>query len=141
MFAMRERRGLDLIAVVAVGGVIGALGRYAIVVALPHTAGTFPSGTFAVNVVGCALIGVLLVYSLEVWPPHRYTRLFLGTGVLGGFTTFSAYALETRDLLADGHRGMAAAYALGSLAAGLLAVRVATVATRRLTGTNREGSG
>ena len=68
---------------------------------------------------------MVLVYSRAVWPPHRYTRLFLCTGVLGGFTTFSATSEQGRSLLADGDTLLAGGYLFGTLAACLVAVAVA----------------
>jgi fluoride ion exporter CrcB/FEX len=89
------------------------------------------NGDFLVNLVGCVFIGMVLVYSRAVWPPHRYTRLFLCTGVLDGITTFSASHWNPAT-----SRGRtpptAATYTLSSLAVGLVTVRAATVTTCRL---------
>ena len=84
---------------VAAGGVIGALARHGAGVALPTAAGAFPLTTFAVNVVGCALMGALVAALARTPGAHPLLRPFLGTGVLGGFTTFSAFAVETVELL------------------------------------------
>ncbi|WP_063836934.1 fluoride efflux transporter CrcB [Phaeacidiphilus oryzae] len=116
------RRQLDILAVIALGGGLGSIARYGIARALPTEAGGFPWATFVANVGGCLLIGLLMVYVLEVWAPSRYRRPFLGVGFLGGFTTFSTYVVETRGLLATGHFSMADAYALSSLVAGLAAI-------------------
>ena len=107
---------------IAIGGALGSLARWGLAAALPHQPGAFPWATFLENVSGCLLIGALMVLLAEVWPPSRYLRPFLGIGVLGGYTTFSTYMLDTRALLVTGHPGAAAAYLLGSLAAGLAAV-------------------
>lgn len=114
----------DILLVVAAGGVLGSLARWAVAQALPHSGRQFPWATFSVNVVGCGLIGALMLLEEEVWAPSRYRRPFLRTGVLGGFTTFSAYGLETHALLLAGVAAVAALYVLGSLAAGLAAVRL-----------------
>lgn len=125
-------RDRDVALAVAAGGALGAAGRYGVNVLLPHTAGTFPWATFLVNVTGCLLVGVLMVCVVEAFRPHALVRPFLGTGVLGGWTTFSAYAVEARDLLAGGHPATAAAYLGGSLVAGLAATWLAVRVTRRV---------
>jgi fluoride exporter len=119
----------QVLAVVAAGGALGALARWAVVEALPHSRGSFPWATLLTNVLGCFLIGVLMVVVIERLPDQRLVRPFLGTGILGGFTTFSTYAVDTRTLLAADRPVLAAAYLLGTLVVGLLAV----VAGLRLT--------
>jgi CrcB protein len=91
-----------VLGVVAVGGALGALGRYGLAVALPHRPGTVPWSTFLTNITGCLLIGVLMVLVTEVWAAHRLLRPFLGTGILGGYTTFSTYAVEVQQLVTSG---------------------------------------
>lgn len=118
----RRDRQRDVVAAIALGGGLGSTARYLIATALPVRPGHFPWSTFLINMAGCFALGVLMVFVLEIWPPHRYARPFLGIGVLGGFTTFSTFAVETRGLVAHGAWGLAAAYALGSLAGGLAAV-------------------
>src|SRR3954463_13718444 len=78
----------------AAGGVLGALARWGIGAALPHDAGSWPWATLLVNVTGCALIGVLLAVLLARFPAHPWLRPFLATGVLGGYTTFSTFAVD-----------------------------------------------
>jgi fluoride exporter len=107
--------------VIAAGGAVGALARYGVGLLLPHGAGTFPLGTFLVNVVGCLLIGVLVVVVTEWTQAHPLVRPFLVTGILGGFTTFSTYAVDSERLLADGRVGTAVAYLVGTLAAAVVA--------------------
>lgn len=120
-------RDLDVLAVIAAGGVVGSLGRWGIASALPHRGTGYPWATFLENVTGCLLLGVLMWFVVEVWIVGRYVRPFLGVGVLGGFTTFSTFSVETTGLLRDGAVGMAALYVVGSVLAGLLAVRVGRV--------------
>lgn len=111
-----------VLAAIAVGGGLGSIARYGVGRLLPTRPGDFPWGTFAVNVLGCFLIGVLMVLISEVWSAHRLVRPFLGVGVLGGFTTFSTYASETRALLTPGSAATALAYLFGTLLCALLAV-------------------
>jgi len=131
------RAQAPVLAVVALGGGLGALARYGLAQALPTPPGGFPWSTFVTNVLGCFLIGVLMVLITEVWSAHRLLRPFLGTGVLGGFTTFSTYAVEIRGLLRPGEVPLAFAYLAGTLAAALLAVILAVWLTRKLTGAVR----
>lgn len=113
--------GLVLL-VVAAGGAAGALGRWA-ATTLFIEAGGFPWTTFTVNVVGSFLLAWLglrpVVRRHPLWWPA------LGPGVLGGFTTLSAYSEQTRALLASGATGVATAYVAGTLLACLAAVAVA----------------
>ena len=119
-----------MVAVIAAGGLTGALARYGLVRAWPAPAGGFPWATFVINVFGCLLIGVLSVLVSEVWAAHRLVRPFLGTGLLGGFTTFSGYAEQTRALLAAGRAAVAFGYLGGTVGAALVAVELGVVATR-----------
>lgn len=121
---MRPR--LDVLGVVAAGGVAGTLARHAATVVL----GASPLATFAVNVVGCLLIGVLTGLMNEVWAGRRLLRPFLGTGVLGGFTTFSGYAIDAQQLLAAGRFVVAVVYVGGTVVAALVAVSIGTTLTR-----------
>jgi CrcB protein len=127
---VRTRR--DILMVIAAGGALGAAARYGLARSLPHSPGEFPWSTLITNVAGCLAIGVLLVLVVEHLPASRLVRPFFGTGLLGGFTTFSTYAVDTRALLADGRPAFAAAYLLGTLVLGLVAVLVGLRATERL---------
>lgn len=117
-----------VLAVIAAGGALGSLARYGVNVALPYSGG-FPLSTFGENVVGCFVLGALLVVLTEQRHPHRLVRPFLGTGVLGGFTTFSTYAVDsvTRDSAA-----VAALYLVGTLVLALAASWAGVAVTRRL---------
>ena len=117
---------------IAAGGALGSLGRWAVTQAVPTAPWRIPWGTWVENVSGGLALGVLMVFVLEVWPPRRYLRPFLGVGVLGGYTTFSTYMLDTRTLLADGHVVAAAGYLFGTLIAGLLAVAAGVLLARVL---------
>lgn len=109
---------------VGLGGGLGSICRYLLGSALLQASGQgrFPLGTLAVNVIGCLLAGLLagLVQRHELLDAQA--RLFLFTGLLGGFTTFSAFGLETVQLLRQGQTATAALYAGASLACGLAAV-------------------
>ena len=123
----------DVTLAIALGGALGAIARYGVGAAWPPAPGTFPWSTFAINVTGCLLIGVLMVVLTEVaGHPHRLARPFLGIGVLGGFTTFSTYTAEAQRLIADGHTLSALVYLLGTVAAALVAVQIGVVAARLL---------
>lgn len=130
--AETKPREWDLLAAVAVGGVLGAEARYGIGLALPHEAGQFPWATVLINASGCFLIGILMVVLLELIRPHRLARPFLGTGVLGGYTTFSTFAMDAHQLLVAHRLGPAALYVVLTLVCGAVAVRLATVLTRIL---------
>lgn len=112
----------DVLAVISAGGALGSLARWGVGELLPWSGTGLPWATFVENVSGGFLLGALMVFVLDVWPPHRYLRPFLGVGLLGGYTTFSTAMLESRDLLAVGEVGTAFAYLAGSLLAGLVAV-------------------
>jgi fluoride exporter len=120
----------SVLGVIALGGGLGALARYGLTQLFPIQPGRFPWATFVTNVLGCLLIGVLMVLVIEVWAAHRLVRPFLGVGVLGGFTTFSTYAVEIRDLLRPGTVGLAFAYLAGTLLAAMFAVLVGVWGTR-----------
>ena len=133
----RRRERAPVLGAVALGGGLGALGRYGLAELWPTGPHTFPWATFITNVSGCLLIGVLMVLISEVWAVHRLIRPFLGVGVLGGFTTFSTYAAETRALLAPGTVWIAFAYLAGTLLAAMLAVIAGGWLTRAATGAGR----
>jgi fluoride exporter len=114
-------RSWDLLLIIAAGGAAGSVARWAVARALPTADGGFPWATFAVNVAGGLALGALMVLVVDLWRPHRFVRPFLGVGALGGFTTFSTYVLDVRDLVGD-HPATALAYTAGTLAVGLAAV-------------------
>jgi CrcB protein len=126
------------VAVVSMGGALGALARWALETAAPASPGGFPWTTFAINVAGALLMGVLVVVVTEVRQAHPLVRPFLGVGVLGGFTTFSSYAVEAQQLLAGRHLATAGLYLIATVLAVLAAVALAMAVTRRV-GTGRFG--
>lgn len=125
----RRSQGVVLV-VVAAGGALGALARYGLAQGLPGRAGHIPWATFVTNVSGCFAIGVLMVAVTEIWTAHRLLRPFLGVGVLGGFTTFSTYVNEIRELMRPETIVAAACYLAGTLICALLATLAAMWLTR-----------
>ncbi|GAA1915357.1 hypothetical protein GCM10009737_15950 [Nocardioides lentus] len=112
-----------LAAAVALGGALGAVGRWAAVALTPGETG-FPWTTFTINVTGSfalALVPAALV-AVTSRRRHALAAAFLGPGVMGGWTTLSAYAEQTRSLLERGHPVTAGVYVAGTLAACLAAV-------------------
>jgi fluoride exporter len=111
------------LSLVALGGAVGSVLRYLMVAAIGA-----PWGTAAVNVLGSLMIGVLFIWlgAREGW------QLFLMTGLLGGFTTFSAFSLDTLKLIDAGQTVQAATYVLTSVALSLAAVAVGAVLARGL---------
>lgn len=128
-----DRFQLATLGVIALGGGLGALARYGLSVWWSTPAGAFPWDTFAVNLIGCFLIGVLMVLLTEVWQAPRLLRPFAGVGVLGGFTTFSSYAVEVHVLIRTSSAALAFAYLAATLVGALAAVAVG-MGTARLGG-------
>ena len=116
---------------VALGGAAGSVGRYALGLRLAGSG--WPQATFAANIFGGLLIGVLAgLLAVRTGEGAERLRLLLQVGVLGGFTTFSAYSLETALMIERRAYGGAAIYALGSVVASLLAVGLGLAVSRRL---------
>jgi len=117
---------------VALGGAIGACARYLTGTLIYRVvpAGTFPWGTFAVNVIGCAVFGVLagLIDQRELVGPAG--RTFLLTGLLGGFTTFSTFAFENVEMISAGQYGRLALNVIGQVLLGLAALWVGAALVR-----------
>jgi CrcB protein len=127
-----DRGELDLLLACSAGGVLGAWARCAIGRALPHPAGGFPWSTVLINVSGCLLIGALMVVLLELTTPHRLARPFLGVGLLGGYTTYSTFAVDAERLLLAHRAGLALGYVAATVVGGALAVWLSTSVTLRL---------
>lgn len=105
---------------VGLGGAIGSMLRYAI--SLLVTVKQFPYGTFIVNIAGSFIIGAVLALSLKNDMFSNNWKIFLATGICGGFTTFSAFAAENMALLQSGKYGIAFIYIMASLLLGIAAV-------------------
>jgi len=115
------------------GGAIGAGFRYHVgYVALRQLGAAFPFGTWIVNLLGGLLMGVLAGVVARVPIDGEPLRLFLGVGVLGGFTTFSAFSLETFNMLSRGDYAIAGAYAVSSVAGSVLMLFLGVALTRML---------
>lgn len=111
------------ILLIGVAGLIGTLGRYWLSDIVARRYGeTFPLGTLVVNLVGCFLAGLLFYLLQERFPINQTLRTVIMIGFLGGFTTFSAYGLQTFMLLRDGEFAFAALNLIVSNVVGLLLV-------------------
>ena len=121
------------LAAIAVGGSLGTLARYATDRSLVPAPLGFPWPTFAVNVAGSFVLGLIVTLVVERWPPTRFVRPFAAIGFCGGFTTFSTLAVEATQRAQHGRVGLAVAYVVASLVAGVLAATVGmTLARGRL---------
>ena len=118
---------------VALGGAFGSVARYLLNVLATRVLGPgFPYGTFAANLIGGLLMGVLIgVLAHRGGADQERWRLLLGVGVLGGFTTFSSYSLEVARMIETRSYGQALGYSLGSVALAVGAVFVGLMLTRR----------
>jgi len=130
---MTQRVRPDVLAVIALGGIVGATARYGLARALPTSPGRFPWATFWTNMSGSFVLGFLLVVLLDRARSHRLLRPFLATGILGAYTTMSTYLVETAVLIKDGHATVGVAYALASVVVGLLLAFAGMVGARQLT--------
>jgi CrcB protein len=123
---------MNMLVCVALGGAIGAVSRYWISSQVHGVVGgTFPGGTLAVNVLGCAVLGALVQVMAQIWSPSGEMRAFLTVGLLGALTTFSAFSLEVVLMLERGDWFNAGAYVIlsvilcvGALMATMLSLRL-----------------
>lgn len=119
---------------VAIGGALGSVTRYGVGLLLPVSTGKFAWATFLVNLVGSFLIGVayVLIVQKQSWSPEM--RLWVMTGFLGGFTTFSSFSLEALQLWQQGQILQALIYIVSSVVCCLLAVGLAVALTQKFLG-------
>lgn len=117
---------------VFMGGALGTVARAVLELLANPDPGHWPWPTFTVNVVGAFLLGYFSTRLLERLPLSSYRRPLLGTGLCGGLTTFSTMQVETLRMLEHHHYGLAIAYTAASIAAGLLAIYLATTLVRRV---------
>ena len=125
---------LRIAGAVAAGGILGSAARWMLVVAIPWRPPAVPTATLIVNLVGCLLIGVLLTWWTEGTPPAWWVRPFAAVGFVGGFTTFSTFAVEGVRLVDAGAVGTAVTYTIGSVVLGLLLVHIGSYGARRALG-------
>ncbi|MDT4933215.1 MAG: fluoride exporter [Pseudonocardiales bacterium] len=123
-------RPWGVLAAIAIGGVIGSEARYGVGELVPHSGRQFPWATLVINASGSLLIGALMVLIFELTAPHRLARPFLGVGVLGGYTTFSTFAVDVQRLLLAHRAATALEYVLATVVACLAAVWLAAGTTR-----------
>ncbi|OHB26516.1 MAG: camphor resistance protein CrcB [Phenylobacterium sp. RIFCSPHIGHO2_01_FULL_69_31] len=125
---------MQTLLLVAAGGATGAVARYLLgVQAMRSLGGGWPYGTFAANILGGLLMGLLAgVLAMRGGADQEKWRLLLGVGVLGGFTTFSAYSLEVALMIERRAYGQAALYSLGSVLLSVLALFAGLLLMRRL---------
>jgi CrcB protein len=114
---------------ISVGGVVGALARYFLQHVWPHQPAGFPWATFVINVSGSLCIGVLMALIEELPVGSRLVRPFIGVGILGGFTTFSTYAVDIQQSLGLAAARTALVYLAGTLVAALVAVWIGNTVT------------
>jgi len=108
---------------IALGGALGSICRYWLSTAVQRFASPFfPYGTFAVNVLGCLIFGIIVGAARQRFVLGPSERAFLLIGILGGFTTFSSYGLDTYTLFRGGHAGLGLLNAVGQMVIGLSAV-------------------
>ena len=118
----------------ALGGAVGALARWGVAEALPSSPGGWPWATLLVNVTGCLLLGALSEGLVLRAPEVSWPRPFVGVGVLGGYTTYSAFAVEVVQLVESGAALGAGGYVVASVVGGIAAVAAGTLAAHRLLG-------
>ena len=107
---------MGMILSIAAGGAVGATARYLVSTQITHAVGPgFPWGILVVNILGCFIMGVIAELAALTWNMSPEMRAFLTTGVLGGFTTFSAFALDTAVLTERGDLVNAMTYVAGSV--------------------------
>jgi CrcB protein len=122
-----------MIWLIALGGAVGSVSRFLVGPAIQRAFGfTFPFGTLFINVVGSFILGVVAATAIEGGSLSPNGRAFLGIGFCGGFTTFSAFSLETVALLEGGQVGRASAYVIASVALSVSAAFLGLVAARQV---------
>ena len=117
---------------VFLGGGLGSGLRYLVTIAMNQYSKVLPFGTFAVNMIGCLLIGLVLGYAQKENTLTSNQTLLLATGFCGGFTTFSAFASENLELIRNGELFNFSIYAIGSVFAGMLLILIGYLLVNKL---------
>jgi CrcB protein len=118
----------------ALGGALGALARWGVATALSGSPGSWPWATLLVNLTGCLAIGMLFAVLAARFPASPWLRPFLAVGVLGGYTTYSAFAVEVVRMIEAGVAVAAAGYVVASVLGGVLAVAAGVLLGRTVAG-------
>ena len=117
---------------VFLGGGLGSGLRYLVTIAMNQYSKVLPFGTFAVNMIGCLLIGLVLGYAQKENTLTSNQTLLLATGFCGGFTTFSAFASENLELIRNGELFNFSIYAIGSVFVGMLLILISYLLVNKL---------
>ena len=126
---------LSILLLVFLGGGIGSCARHLVNLTAMRAMGMgFPWGTITVNIIGSAIMGIIVEGAAQRWSLSQETRLFLTSGMLGGFTTFSAFSLDTVVLWEGGRHLLAVLYAVLSVTLSLAAIGLAIYGMRRVMG-------
>ena len=125
-------RDVRELAAIFAGGAAGAIARVLIARHVGSSAPNWPWSTFLINISGTFLLGYFATRLQERLPLSRYRRPLLGTGFCGAYTTFSTFQVELLRMIEDGRLWVAVLYAGSSIAAGLVAVTIATAGVRRV---------
>lgn len=123
---------LHLFILVGLGGMLGSMARYWVTINLAQSSPGFPIGTLTVNIIGCFIIAVVAMLAEKTTLISPETRLFLATGLCGGFTTFSALMYEISMLLRDNEWWYAGIYVNASLIGGFLALYLGMLIVNKL---------
>ena len=117
---------------VFLGGGLGSGLRYLVTIAMNQYSKVLPFGTFAVNMIGCLMIGLVLGYAQKENTLTSNQTLLLATGFCGGFTTFSAFASENLELIRNGELFNFSIYAIGSVVAGMVLILIGYLLANKL---------
>ncbi|MCB1531826.1 MAG: fluoride efflux transporter CrcB [Alphaproteobacteria bacterium] len=124
---------MNTIVAIAMGGALGAVFRHGVNVGAFKLFGDgFPWGTLGVNVIGSFIMGVLIAVFAQYWQPSHGVKLFLITGFLGAFTTFSTFSLDVSALWERGALGATALYVMGSVVLSVGALFLGLMIVRSL---------